>query len=66
MKLKKKMIEELNNLYEDINEINTKNEINDKDKCYRGEQDELYNLLREMNNVFMNLEKQKDILDSYK
>jgi DNA replication initiation complex subunit (GINS family) len=63
---KKKMMEELNNLYEDINEINTKNELNDKDRCSPREQDELYNLLHEMNNVFMNLEKQKEILDSYK
>lgn len=55
------LMEEFNNLIISIDDTKNKNDI----KLVKEEHDELYNLLKEMNNVFVNLEKHKNILDSY-
>lgn len=54
-------------LMEELNSLISAEEILIKDDTKLiNDQDELYNLLQEMNNVFINLEKQKNILDNYK
>lgn len=57
---KQLLMDELNNL------INIDNLVIKNDTNSVKDQDELHNLLQEMNNVFINLEKQKKMLDSYK